>query len=144
MPLMRKPMIELDWPSWMTSRMPFEWNDMWSDLRSEVGVRVEEFEDKNQYVIRAEVPGIDPEKDVELTVTDSVLRLMVHRQQGSTSADAKHYRSEFHYGSFTMMIPLPASASDHDVKAQYKDGILEVRIPLNGSKAKEHRIQITR
>ena len=72
------------------------------------GGRVEEFEKDGKLVIRAEAPGIDPDKDVELAVSEGVMRLMVHRQKGSRTSDARHYRSEFHYGSFTRLVALPA------------------------------------
>ncbi|MFZ9383886.1 MAG: Hsp20/alpha crystallin family protein, partial [Ilumatobacteraceae bacterium] len=90
----------------------------------------------------AEAPGIDPDKDVELSVADGVLRLMVHRQKESELSDARHYRSEFNYGSFTRLVVLPAGTSDKDVKATYENGILEVKVPVNGSHAKEKRIAI--
>lgn len=142
MTLLRKPYIDIDWPSWMSTRMPFERLDGWSELMSDTHIRVEEFERDDQFVIRAEAPGIDPYKDVELSVSDGVLRLMVHRQKESKLSDARHYRSEFNYGSFTRLVVLPTGASDKDVTATYQDGILEVTMPVNGGHAKEKRIMI--
>ncbi len=142
MTLSRRPYFDLDWPSWMTTRMPFERMDGWTDLMSDTQIRVEEFERDGKFVIRAEVPGIDPDKDVELSVSDGTLRLMVHRQKESKLSDARHYRSEFNYGSFTRLVVLPTGASDKDITATYQDGILEVTMPVNGSHAKEKRIPI--
>ncbi|MEY3680658.1 MAG: hypothetical protein RL547_1271 [Actinomycetota bacterium] len=142
MSLLRKPYLELDWPSWMSTRFPFERMDGWTDFMTETSIRVEEFERDGSFVIRAEAPGIDPDKDVELSVADGVLRLMVHRQKESELSDARHYRSEFNYGSFTRLVVLPAGTSDKDVKATYENGILEVKVPVNGSHAKEKRIAI--
>jgi len=144
MTLLRKPLFDLDWPSWTVTRSPFERSDGWVDLVSDSMIRVEEFEKDKHFVIRAEVPGIDPDKDVELTLSDGVLRLMVHRQRESRAADARHYRSEFQYGSFTRLIVLPAGSTENDVKATYESGILEIQVPLNGAHAKEKRIQISR
>ena len=142
MTLLRKPYFDLDWPSWMSTRMPFERLDGWTDFGADSHIRVEEFEQDQKFVIRAEVPGIDPDQDVELSVSDGTLRLMVHRQKESTLSDARHYRSEFKYGSFTRVVVLPAGASDKDVKATYQDGILEVTMPVNGGHGKEKRIAI--
>ena len=142
MSLLRKSYIDLDWPTWMSNRFPFDRFDGWTDVSSEIGIRVEEFEREGQFVIRAEVPGIDPDKDVELALSEGVLRLMVHRQKESKTSDARHYRSEFHYGSFTRLVALPAGASDTDVKATYENGILEVHVPMNGHHAQEKRIAI--
>lgn len=143
MSLLKKSYIDLDWPSWMATRFPFDRFDGWTDMGVDAGIRVEEFEKDGKFVIRAEAPGIDPDKDVELAVSEGVLRLLVHRQKEIRAADARHYRSEFHYGSFTRLIVLPAGASEDDIKATYEGGILEVRVPMNGAQAKEKRIHIT-
>jgi HSP20 family protein len=144
MTLTRRSLFDLDWPNWMTQWAPFERSDAWMDLLNEAAIRVEEYEFDKKYVIRAELPGIDPDKDVELSVSGGVLRLMVHRQKESRTSDARHYRSEFRYGSFTRLVALPVGASDDDVKATYDDGILEVRIPMNGAQAHERRIAISK
>jgi len=106
MSLLRKSYIDLDWPAWMSSRFPFDRFDGWTDVSTEIGIRVEEFEKDGQFVIRAEVPGIDPDKDVELALSEGVLRLMVHRQKEDKASDSRHDRSEFHYGSFTRLVAL--------------------------------------
>lgn len=142
MSTLRKSYFDLDWPGWIANRTPLEWMDSWNDIVNDIGLRVEEFEKDHQYVIRAEAPGIDPDKDVELTISDGTLRLMVHRQKESKVSDAQRYRSEFHYGSFTRTIALPAATTDDNIKATYVDGILEVRIPMNGAKAKQKQIPI--
>lgn len=144
MTLLRKPYLDIEWPSWMSTRMPFDRLDGWTELMTESNIRVEEFERDGKFVIRAEVPGIDPDKDVELAVSDGVLRLMVHRQKESKLTDARHFRSEFAYGSFTRLVVLPSGASDKDVTATYQDGILEVTMPVNGTHGKEKRIEIER
>lgn len=92
-------------------------------------MRVEEFLDGETCVIRAELPGIDPEKDVEITVNDGILRLHAERQQSSEEDRPDGYRSEFHYGSLTRSLRLPKGATEADITASYKDGILEVRVP---------------
>jgi HSP20 family protein len=81
-------------------------------------------------VVRAEVPDIDPEKDIELSVANGVLRISAHREEKSERKDKEVYRSEFRYGSFVRNIPLPEGTSDSDITAAYKDGILEVRVPM--------------
>lgn len=143
MSLLRKSPFDLDWPNWFAFRSPAEWTEAWNEIVNDVGLRVEEYEKDHQYVIRAEAPGIDPDKDVDLTMTNGSVRLMIHRQRESRTSDAERFRSEFHYGSFTRTIPLPAGATDADIKATYEDGILEVRVPLNGAQAKQKRIPIS-
>ena len=92
-------------------------------------MRVEEYLEGDTCIIRAELPGIDPSKDVELSVTDGILHLKAHREERSEEERPDGYRSEFRYGSLERHIRLPEGASEEDVKATYKDGILEVRVP---------------
>lgn len=143
MTLLKRPLLDVDWPS-LLGRSAFDWPDTWPDMLAESTVRVEEFERDGNYVIRAEVPGIDPDKDVELTMNDSTLRLMVHRQQENHTSEFRHFRSEFRHGSFTRMVALPSGATPKEIHASYTDEILEVVVPVNGSKAKEQRIKSER
>lgn len=107
-------------------------------------MKVEEFTDGDHLVVRAEMPGIDPDKDVHISVSDHTLRLQAERRQESTSEDDGDSRSEFHYGSFARTITLPVGASDEDVKATYKDGILEVRIPVDQARAEAKKVPVQR
>ncbi|MEE9096172.1 Hsp20/alpha crystallin family protein [Pseudarthrobacter phenanthrenivorans] len=93
-------------------------------------IKVEEMVDGNTLVVRAELPGIDPEKDVDVTVADGVLSIKAERQEKTEQKDKDSYRSEFRYGSFMRRIPLPGGVQQSDITAFYKDGLLEVRAPL--------------
>lgn len=93
-------------------------------------LRVEEFEDDETLVIRAEIPGIDPTKDVEVTVSDHNLVIRAERSEEEETANRKFHRKEFRYGSMYRAVPLPDGVNEADVKAAYKDGILEVRVPV--------------
>lgn len=129
---------EWPWPRWMELRRP----ELLSRLESEL--RVEEFREGDQLVVRAEMPGIDPDKDVDIHVTDHVLSIRAERKQDTKTEEKGGYRSEFHYGSFTRAVRLPSGASESDVKASYKDGILEVRVPISEAKAEQTKIPIQR
>ena len=107
-------------------------------------MRVEEFVDGDTLVVRAELPGIDPEKDVELTMSNGALHIRAERQEKSEKKTKDTYRSEFHYGSFQRDIPLPVGTKDEDVKASYADGILEVRLPLPQAKATSTKVPVSR
>lgn len=116
--------------------------ESWIDSLGEAAIRVEEYEDDNQLIVRAEIPGVNPEEDIEISLTEGMLRIMVQRKKESRHESKRHYRSEFQYGSFVRTIALPAGATDQDVKAKYRDGVLEVKIPLSGSQAKTKKINI--
>ena len=70
--------------------------------------------------------------------------LTIHRERRDEHTDSRRTRTEFRYGSFRRIIRLPRMASPDDVKATYKDGILEVRIKTNGKESLGHRVPITR
>ena len=93
-------------------------------------LRVEEFVEDKTLVVRAELPGIDPEKDVNISVVDGSLVIRAQKEQKSEERDKDSYRSEFHYGSFVREIALPAGVDEAQIAASYRDGVLEVRVPM--------------
>ncbi|MEI8406643.1 MULTISPECIES: Hsp20/alpha crystallin family protein [unclassified Kribbella] len=98
------------------------------------GVRIEEFSEEGRYVVRAELPGLDPEKDIKVEVANGMLTIAATRQQ--EEHDGGH--SEFHYGSLTRRVMLPDGADEDSVAAKYTAGILEVTVPIS-AKAEEAR-----
>jgi HSP20 family protein len=100
----------------------------WTMLRpgASHGIRVEDYVKDGSYVIRAELPGVDPEKDVEVTVSKGVLTISAHRQEES---EGKH-RSEFRYGAFARSVTLPEGADEDHIQASYDMGILEVVVKI--------------
>lgn len=107
-------------------------------------VPVEEFMDEGTLVVRAELPGVDPDKDVEIAVEDGVLTLRAERRQEEVTEMKDGYRSEFRYGSFSRTVMLPAGAGPDDVTATYDDGVLEVRIPMPAPAAERRTVPVTR
>jgi HSP20 family protein len=101
-----------------------DWDPEW--------LRVEEFVDDATLVVRAEVPGIDPEKDVDISVAEGMLRISATKQEKSEHKEKDSYRSEFRYGSFVRSIRLPEGCREQDITATYADGVLEVRLPMGG------------
>lgn len=93
-------------------------------------LRVEEFVDDKTLVVRAELPGIDPDKDVDISVVDGELQIQAEREAKSEHKDKDSYRSEFQYGSFLRTVTLPPGATEADVTATYADGVLEIRVPI--------------
>jgi len=93
--------------------------------------RIEELQDGGDFVVRAELPGIDPDKDLEVTLADHVLRVVAHRTERSEAKGKEGYRSEFRYGELMRELPLPLGSNEPGVSAAYKDGILEIRVPVS-------------
>jgi len=88
--------------------------------------RVEDYTDNGTYMIRAELPGIDPDQDVEVTVDAGTLTIRAERRE--ESKQDRH--SEFRYGSLTRSVSLPDGADVDKITAKYDKGILEVTVPV--------------
>src|SRR5271165_7122522 len=100
--------------------------------------RVEETTRDNRWVIRAELPGLDPDRDIEVTVEGRTLTIHAERRQ----EDDGPYRSEFRYGSLTRLFRLPAKVDAKDVTARYEKGVLEVSVPEREVKPEGTRVPI--
>ncbi len=100
--------------------------------------RVEEVAQDNRYVIRAELPGLDPDEDIEVTVDGRNLTIQAERRQ----EDSGPSRSEFRYGSLTRLVRLPARVDPKDVTARYERGVLEVSVPISDVKPEGTRVPI--
>jgi HSP20 family protein len=98
-------------------------------------IRVEEFRDGDTLVVRAELPGIDPDKDVEVTAADGMLHLHAERREEHKEDEGGVHRRELRYGSFSRTLALPPGAKEDDIVATYNDGMLEVRVPTPKSSA---------
>jgi HSP20 family protein len=98
------------------------WPNYWlQDIRIEDGI------EGGRYVVRAEVPGVDPDRDVRVTCEHGHLRLVVTRQESRRA----ERRSEFRYGRFVRTIPLPPGAQEDTITAAYAGGILELAVTIH-------------
>ena len=92
----------------------------------------------DRYVVRAELPGLDPENDIEVTVEGRILTIRAERRQ----QDNGPCRSEFRYGSLARAVRLPARVDAGDVTARYGKGVLEVSVPVRVVKPEGTRIPV--
>jgi len=92
-------------------------------------IRVEEYREDGTLVIRADLPGIDPDADVELTVSDGMLHIEAERREEEKKEGKGYVRRELRYGSLSRSLPLPEGVTEADIAATYKDGVLEIRVP---------------
>lgn len=90
--------------------------------------RVEDYTENGNYVIRAELPGLDPDNDVEVTVEPGTLT--IHAERHEETKEGRH--SEFKYGSLTRSVSLPEGADPENITASYDQGILKVSVPVPG------------
>ena len=91
-------------------------------------------EKKKEYVIRAEVPGVNRE-DIHLTVDKGVLKLSGERHWENEEKDEKQHRRESYYGQFARSFSLPDNADGSNIQAKYRDGVVEIRMPKTADHA---------
>jgi HSP20 family protein len=112
--------------SWMDPRLyrflPLVHEDRWAPA-------CDVFTRDGDLVVRMELPGIDPDKDVQVTVEDGVLCVSGERRQATAQGEGGYYRREWAYGSFQRGVPLPDTVSVDDIQASYDNGVLEVAVP---------------
>src|SRR5262245_50077549 len=120
------------WPELIPRRLLdwFDWPATTGTRHGDQMLRVEELVDGDDMVVRLEMPGHDPEKDVRIELRERALVIRADRRQEETTEDKGIRKTEFRYGSFSRIIPVPENAKESDIHATYEDGILEVRVPL--------------
>jgi HSP20 family protein len=97
-------------------------------------------EDEKEYLIKAELPEVKKE-DVKVTVEDDVLTITGERKYEKEEKGKKYHRVERAYGSFERSFTLPEDADGSKVSAEFKDGILKVRLPKS-EKAKPKAVEV--
>ena len=101
-------------------------------------IRLEDEHKDGLYEVRAELPGVDPSDDIEVTVHDGRLTIRAER----TQTDESNGHSEFSYGTFARTVALPAGADEDDINATYDRGILTVTVPLSEDHPAEKRVEV--
>ncbi len=105
-------------------------DQLFSDLaQANRGIPAVELQDTgSELLLRAEVPGVDG-KDLNVQVTQDAVSIAGEHRYENRSESQGQFRSEFRYGSFQRVIPLPAKVQNQQVKADLKDGILNLTLP---------------
>ena len=97
-------------------------------------------ETKDEYVVKAEIPGIDP-KDIDISLSDGMLTIKGEKKQEKEEKEENYHLVERSYGTFTRSIQLSGEVQAEKIKAEYKNGILKVVLPKS-EKAKQKEIKI--
>lgn len=99
-------------------------------------------ETKNDYVIKAELPGIDP-KDIDISLTNDLLTIKGEKKQEKEEKEENYHLIERSYGSFTRSIRLPGQVQSNKINASFKNGVLKVTLPkTEEAKKKEIKIKV--
>lgn len=97
-------------------------------------------ETDGEYQIKAEIPDVKKE-DVKVTLEDGVLTIQGERKQEKEEKGKKYHRVERSYGSFVRSFTLPDLVDEEKVKAEFKDGVLNLLLPKS-EKAKPKSIEV--
>jgi HSP20 family protein len=108
----------------------------------ELAPSVDILEEGGDVVIKAELPGIKKE-DIDVKLTDNTITISGEKKKEEKVEKKNYFRMERSYGSFTRCFSLPSEVQTDKVKAQFKDGILEIRVPkTEEAKQKEKKVLI--
>lgn len=97
-------------------------------------------ENENEFVIKASVPGVDPEQ-IDITIEDNTLSIKGSTESDSSVDEENYHLRERRYGQFMRSVTLPARISSDNVEAECENGVLTVRIP-KAEEAKAKRIAV--
>jgi len=107
----------------------------------EISPNVDIFEEGNDLVVKAELPGIEKD-DLNVTITENRITISGEKKQEEKVEKKNYHRVERSYGSFTRSFRLPDNVKGDASKASFKDGVLEIRVPKT-KEAKQKKITIT-
>ncbi len=118
------------------------WPEMRVAERFEISPSVDIYEEGNELVLKADLPGITKD-EVEINVTDNVLTLTGEKKKEEKVERENYFRYERSHGSFCRRFHLPDGIDTEKIKAHYKEGVLEVRLPkTEEAKQKTKKISI--
>ena len=99
-------------------------------------------ETKNDLVIKAELPGMDP-KDIDISLSNGLLTITGEKKQEKEEKDENYHLIERSYGSFTRSVRLPREVQSDKITASFKNGVLRVTLPKSEeAKKKEIKIKV--
>jgi HSP20 family protein len=105
------------------------------------GPSVDISENDDEILLEAEVPGMNRD-DIKITIQDNVLTLKGEKKQQAEKKGTNYHRIERSYGSFERSFSLPTSVQADQVKANYQNGILHVKLPKS-EEAKPKEISVS-
>jgi HSP20 family protein len=102
---------------------------------------IDVYETDSEIVVKAELPGMKAE-DVEVTLAENRLTLKGEKKRSEETKGENYYRMESVYGSFLRTIPIPVPVKKDEIKATFKDGVLEIRLKKDEVKEKSLKIDV--
>lgn len=130
--LMRRFNDEMD--RWFGGSRETGETDIWSP-------NIEVREQNNNLIVCADLPGLNKD-DVKVEMTEEGLAIQGERKREQEENREGYYRSERSYGSFYRVIPLPEGVNAEQAKANFKDGVLEITMPMPEGAKRRRQIPV--
>ena len=103
--------------------------------------QIEVLQANGQFMVRADLPGLTKE-DVKVEITDEFLTISGERKEETEEKREGFYRSERSYGSFYRELPLPEGAKTEDAAATFRNGVLEITMPVPKVETSTRKLEI--
>ncbi|MBI4187248.1 MAG: Hsp20/alpha crystallin family protein [Chloroflexi bacterium] len=120
-------------------RMAMEMWESWtpSEWRSDFFPRLDMYEQKDELVMRAELPGIKKE-DIDISLEGECLTIKAEKRQEEVSEDVKSYTCERCFGQYLRTVTLPFPVDANNISATFENGLLEIRLPKSAEVKAKH------
>jgi len=120
---------------WGFTEFPFPFRSHRTEMATWMP-KMDVFEKEGELVLKADLPGV-PKENVTVTVEDNYLVVAGDRKEEKEIKEENYYRMEREYGSFYRRLPLDFEVDPNLIKATFKEGILEVKVPILAKKGPE-------
>jgi HSP20 family protein len=110
-------------------------------LRELWAPRIEVCERDGKLLIQADLPGVRKD-DLDVQIEDDAIVIQGQRHQETTRDERGFYHSERSYGSFYRMIPLPEGVEAEQAHASFRDGVLQIELPMAQPRQRARRLEI--
>ncbi|MGO9121006.1 MAG: Hsp20/alpha crystallin family protein [Desulfomonilaceae bacterium] len=112
---------------YLLKKFPVKEVSRWTE-RPEFSPAIDISETEKEIIVKVELPGIDQE-DVEISLSGATLKISGEKKDEKKEEGEHFHRVERSFGRFAMSLPLPCRVQEKEIKAEYKDGVLSVKIP---------------
>ncbi len=122
------------------------WHEIWPqgklfgepfDLRTP---RMDLIDREDEFLVRAELPGVTKE-DLKIDLAGQTLTINGEHRREEKETEGEYYRAEISRGTFSRSIHLPEEVEEKDIKAEFENGVLEIRLPKL-HKVERRRIEV--
>jgi HSP20 family protein len=121
--------------------MPSPWRPFRFIGRQQLSPALDVYEKDGKLHVRAELPGISA-KDVEVEISNEALTISGEKKEEREVKEENYYRAERSYGKFRRQVALPPGADAAHVEARFRDGVLEVEIPVKPAETGAKKVEV--